>query len=581
MAQTPAVRVQEGKVVPYTFTADAVQGDIIEVGTIPMVVAHAVDFSENALGELEVDGVFDVPQVAGVITAGDAVYWDSNGSPYGGTALSGCATGTATANNLMGVACPIQRNGTNATTATDTYVRVYLTAAKRTATIAGIVTADSITGSSSTLPIAGLQTGSAGLLSVTGGTSTTAASAGGAVSVIGGTPGTTGVGGGITITTGAGGATSGNSGALTIGTGTCTAAASGVSGAVILRSANGATGTAAAGGASGTLTINTGAGGVGTAFDGGAAGTLAITGGAGGSTSAADAGGAGAAVTVLCGVGGLAVGAGTGGAGGAFSATAGAGGATAAGTSGAGGAASLIGGAGGAGGIAGAGGAGGAIVITSGIGGATTTGAGTTGAGGAITLTAANGGATGATATCGAGGTISLVGGTGGSAVGAGVAGAGGNIVLTPGGAGTHAGGTAGKPGMIRLEGVPAYKNTTVTAKTTAATLTCAELLTGILTGTHTVGATAAYTLPTGTLMTAGTPCGDTDGFYWHLINLSAAEADSITVTAGADHTIVGSPIVISVHANTGGSITSMGGNSSTWFTKKIHWKYWVTYRVG
>jgi hypothetical protein len=45
----------------------------------------------------------------------------------------------------------------------------------------------------------------------------------------------------------------------------------------------------------------------------------------------------------------------------------------------------------------------------------------------------------------------------------------------------------------------------TPTAKTVAVTLTAAELLTTLITGTHTAGATAAYTLPTGTLLDAAT----------------------------------------------------------------------------
>jgi hypothetical protein len=121
----------------------------------------------------------------------------------------------------------------------------------------------------------------------------------------------------------------------------------------------------------------------------------------------------------------------------------------------------------------------------------------------------------------------------------------------------------------------------TATAKTTAATLTIAELLTGLLTGTHTAGATQAYTLPTGTNMSAGCACGDGEGFEWSLINLSAAAADSITVTAGDDHTIVGAPVVISVHATTGGAITSMGVNSSRWYSRKTTANTWVTYRIG
>jgi len=124
---------------------------------------------------------------------------------------------------------------------------------------------------------------------------------------------------------------------------------------------------------------------------------------------------------------------------------------------------------------------------------------------------------------------------------------------------------------------VPLITQPTPTAKTTAATLTIAELLTGILTGTHAAGATAAYTLPTGTLTDAGGLFGVNDSFDWSLINLSAAAVDTITVTAGTDHTIVGNPIVQSAHASTGG----IYGNSGRFRTRKTAANTFVTYRIA
>jgi hypothetical protein len=115
------------------------------------------------------------------------------------------------------------------------------------------------------------------------------------------------------------------------------------------------------------------------------------------------------------------------------------------------------------------------------------------------------------------------------------------------------------------------------TAKTTAVTLTAAELLTGIITGTHTAGATQAYTLPTGTLLDAAATWDTNEYFEWSLINLSAASADTITVTAGATHTIVGNPIVQSANASTGG----IYGNSARWRTRKTAANTFVSYRVA
>lgn len=133
--------------------------------------------------------------------------------------------------------------------------------------------------------------------------------------------------------------------------------------------------------------------------------------------------------------------------------------------------------------------------------------------------------------------------------------------------------GSAPRVGMRRgnaVQGAP-------TAMTTAATMTVAGLLSGIITGTHAAGATAAYTLPTGTLMDAASEWAIGESFDWVLINLSAAAADTITVTAGTDHTIVGNPIVQSAHSTTGG----IYGNSSQWRTRKTAANTFVSYRIA
>jgi len=121
-------------------------------------------------------------------------------------------------------------------------------------------------------------------------------------------------------------------------------------------------------------------------------------------------------------------------------------------------------------------------------------------------------------------------------------------------------------------------KQPTPTAETTAVTLTIAKLLTGIITATHTAGATQAYTLPTGALTDAWPAFGIDDYFDWVLINLSAAAADTVTVTAAATgHTIVGNPIVQSAHSSTGGVM----GNSAGFRTRKTAAATFVTYRIN
>ncbi|MFH1409026.1 MAG: hypothetical protein ABIH34_03910, partial [Nanoarchaeota archaeon] len=120
-------------------------------------------------------------------------------------------------------------------------------------------------------------------------------------------------------------------------------------------------------------------------------------------------------------------------------------------------------------------------------------------------------------------------------------------------------------------------KQPTPTAETTAVTLTIAKLLTGIITATHTAGATQAYTLPTGALTDAWPAFGIDDYFDWYLINLSAAAADTVTVTADTGHTIVGNPIVQSAHASTGG----IYGNSAGFRTVKTAASTFITYRIN
>ncbi len=131
---------------------------------------------------------------------------------------------------------------------------------------------------------------------------------------------------------------------------------------------------------------------------------------------------------------------------------------------------------------------------------------------------------------------------------------------------------------LVHIQNVPFLKQqATPTAKTTAVTLTIAELLTKIITGTHTAGATAAYTLPTGTLCEGGMTFKVDDCFDWSLINLSAAAIDTITLTAGTGHTIVGNPIVQSAHSTTGG----IYGNSAIFRTRKTATNTFVTYRIS
>ncbi len=212
MAQTPAVFVQEGRSIPDPGSSTHNAGDVVEIGSIPLVVMPT-DPNLPGVNTLATEGVFDVPKTTDVFVAGDAVYWNSTGDPVVGTNGTGAADNAT--GNLMGVATANAAN-------TATYVRTKLSAAKRTTTIAGSVTADDITGSDSSLGVTG-KTGNAsagGIVAVAGGVAAAGANDGGAVTITGGAGPTAGnVGGAVTIMSGAGDVTNGTAGAILIDSG--------------------------------------------------------------------------------------------------------------------------------------------------------------------------------------------------------------------------------------------------------------------------------------------------------------------------------------------------------------------------
>ena len=231
MAQTPAKFVHDGKAIDYTPTNAVIAGQVVELGTVPLVAPVAIP--AGVLGALSCDGVFDVPKTSDAFTAGDTVYWDNDGTPVTGDAVSGAADSST--GNLMGVAVADAASEAS-------YVRVRLHAIKRVATSVGDpITTTGITGGDASLGIAGIagaagaaggavaiaggkgDTNTAGgAASLTGGAGT-GSGAGGTSSVVGGAGGATGTGGAIAITGGAGGSTSGNGGAITIAGGAATA----------------------------------------------------------------------------------------------------------------------------------------------------------------------------------------------------------------------------------------------------------------------------------------------------------------------------------------------------------------------
>jgi hypothetical protein len=297
----------------------------------------------------------------------------------------------------------------------------------------------------------------------------------------------------------------------------------------------------------------------------------------------------------------------TSGAGGAASLSGGVGG-----TSGAGGAASLIGGAAGTGSANAVGGAanvtggagqgtsaGGAVVVTSGasengtavnpgasgaislvVGAAGTATTGIGGAGGAIAITGAAGGAsTGASSVAGAGSDVSVTAGAGGASSGGGdTGGRGGNVIVTVGAGG--AGATAGEDGAFfnraNLGALYFKKMGAPTAKTTNATLTAAEVLSGWITVDGAGSATSTQTMPSGTDLAAAFPAALAAGdcFDFSVINISTDAAENAIIAFGSDITGIGSMII---EPNDSGSTYSAG----TFRLRYSGANVWVMYRIG
>lgn len=119
------------------------------------------------------------------------------------------------------------------------------------------------------------------------------------------------------------------------------------------------------------------------------------------------------------------------------------------------------------------------------------------------------------------------------------------------------------------------------TAKTTAATLTIAELLTGLIVGTHPGGgASVALTLPLVSDIHAALPDAPVNtSFEFTVINVgSAAAADVYTVTTNTGWTLTGHMAVANTHATTG-ALT--GGNVGRFRARKTADDAWTLYRIA
>lgn len=115
---------------------------------------------------------------------------------------------------------------------------------------------------------------------------------------------------------------------------------------------------------------------------------------------------------------------------------------------------------------------------------------------------------------------------------------------------------------VIGTQGAPA-------TATSSATLTVAQLLTGIILGSPGSSA-AAYTLPTGTLMDATLTNAKVDSsFDFSVTNVDGSGSGVITMTAGTGWTLVGLATVAAT-AGTTGHFRARRTAAATWTLYRI-----------
>lgn len=100
-------RYDNGRVNRFTAAADVEDGDVIvhntRVGVVHDEEGAGIATGEQGLAIFGTDekGIY-MPKATGALTANQKLYWDEDGTPIVGTALSGAVTATPTANLYIG-----------------------------------------------------------------------------------------------------------------------------------------------------------------------------------------------------------------------------------------------------------------------------------------------------------------------------------------------------------------------------------------------------------------------------------------------------------------------------------------------
>ena len=85
--------LQEGDSLDYTPAALVGAGNIINLGARSGFCPE--DIAASALGTIAVSGVIQAPYAGGAANVGDNIWWDANGTPYGGAADGACIRNAA------------------------------------------------------------------------------------------------------------------------------------------------------------------------------------------------------------------------------------------------------------------------------------------------------------------------------------------------------------------------------------------------------------------------------------------------------------------------------------------------------
>ncbi len=96
--------IKSGGSVDYTPSSAVTAGDVVVQG--PMIGVACNDIAADALGSLDVEGVFEFPKAAVAITAGAKVYWtgtEATTTVTSNTLVGNCVTAVASGDSVVNV----------------------------------------------------------------------------------------------------------------------------------------------------------------------------------------------------------------------------------------------------------------------------------------------------------------------------------------------------------------------------------------------------------------------------------------------------------------------------------------------